>query len=195
MAYTDREQFRGKQHRFTFSVMDVLHEVTNVLTRAQCCYLLILQCYVGYGVGHLMNPDKSLMKTNDMRRVLLMDDRRKKSSFYNFLDKAVSNGFIIENGDGSYSINERYHFRGKASTGIAVLKAYTAKIKKINGNVRPEDLGLIYMMLPLVHYSTNTLCSNPGEEIPEKVHALSRHELAEAIGISAKNRASPLSIQ
>lgn len=183
-AHSERQQFIGRQQDFSFSVMDVLHEVTSVLTKAQCGFLFLLQCYVSYENGRLVNPNKSVMTTEDMRRVLGMNDRKKKSSFYDFLSRTVSNGILIDNVDGSFSVNERYHFRGSVPTGLAVIKSYSAKIKRIYGSVRPEDLGLIYRMLPLVHYSTNTLCTNPAEQVPENLNALNRKDLADAIGIS-----------
>lgn len=164
--------------------MEMLHEVTSVLTRAQCGFLLLLQCHVSYENGRLVNADKTPMTTEDMRKALRMDGRKKKSTFYDFLAKCIEHRIIIEHEDGTYSVNERYHFRGTVPTGLSVIKSYSAKIRRIYGKIRPEDLGLIYRMLPLVHYSTNTLCSNPSEPVPENVHALNRKELAEAIGIS-----------
>lgn len=163
--------------------MDVLHEVTSVLTKAQCGFLLLLQCYVSYETGRLTNANKTPMSTDDMRKALRMNGSR-KNTFYDFLRKCMDHHIIIENDDGSYSINERYHFRGVTPTGLSVIKSYTAKIKRIYGTVSPEDLGLIYRMLPLVHYATNTLCTNPSVNIPEEINALNRKELAEAIGVS-----------
>lgn len=164
--------------------MEMLHEVTSVLTRAQCGFLLLLQCHVSYENGRLVNANKTPMNTDDMRKVLRMDGRRKKSTFYDFLARCIEHRIIIENGDDTYSVNDRYHFRGTTPTGLAVIKSYSAKIRRIYDEVRPEDLGLVYTMLPLTHYATNTLCSNPGETVPENVNALNRKELAEAIGIS-----------
>jgi len=183
-SHAERQEFRGRQPDFTFNVMEMLHEVTSVLTRAQCGFLLLLQCHVSYDSGRLVNADKSPMTTEDMRRALRMDGRKKKSSFYDFLARCTENEIILDNGDGTYSVNERYHFRGTVPTGLSVIKSYSAKIRRIYDKARPEDLGLIYTMLPLVHYATNTLCSNPSETVPEKVESLSRKELAETIGIS-----------
>jgi len=182
-AFSEREDFRGKQEGFTFSVMDVLHEVTSVLTKAQCGFLLLLQCHVNFGDGRLVNSDKSSMTTDDMRRVLRMKSGR-RNTFYDFLRRCTESGIIIANEDGSYAINDRYHFRGNAPIGLSVIKSYSARIKSVYGAVRPEDLGIIYRMLPLVHYATNTLCTNPGELVPERIKSLNRKELAEAIGIS-----------
>lgn len=179
-AYRDRVEFKGRQNNFTFSVMDVLHEVTRALTTAQCGYLFLLQCYVDYRHGRLLNPSGSVMSTSDMRQVLDIS----RSTFHDFLTRAVSAGFILPNDDGSCSMNERYHFRGSAPSGVSVIKSYSTKVRAIYKRVRPSDLGLIYRMLPLVHYETNTLCSNPDETVPELVRALNRKELADIIGVS-----------
>ncbi|WP_026263733.1 hypothetical protein [Paenibacillus terrigena] len=183
-AHRERKSFRGRQDNFTFSVLETLHEVTSVLTRAQRGFLFLLQCYINYDDGRLISANKSPMTTEDMRKALKMDGRRKKSSFYDFLNRCVEHGIILANEDGSYSVNERYHFRGTSQTGLSVIKSYTAKIKRMYGTTRPEDLGLIYTMLQLTHYGSNTLCANPSEQVPEKVRSLNRKELASVLGIS-----------
>jgi hypothetical protein len=171
---------KGRSNNFTFSAMDALHEVYSVLTTAQCGYLLLLQCHVNYDTGTLINADKSPMNKADMIQVLQLT--KKRSVFYNFFNAAVTNGIINEN-DGGYAINQRFHFRG-VSDNPYVIKSYTAKVKRVYREVKAADLGLIYRMLPLVHYDTNALCSNPYESNPEKINFLDRAELAEAIDVS-----------
>jgi hypothetical protein len=171
---------RGREVDFTFSVMDVLHEVTSVLTNAQCGYMLVLQGYMHYD-GTIVNPNKSLMKTSDMMGVLFL--REKPRTFYDFLTKAVDNAIILKNEDGSYSINQRYHFRGSIN-GRSAVKSFTRSIRSAHKENKPEDLGLIYRMLPFVNLKTNTICHNPYEDIPERVQPLKAKELAEVIGVS-----------
>lgn len=182
-AYKEREEFKGRQSDFTFSAMDALHEVVSVLTKAQCGFLFLLQCYVSYETNTLVNVDRTPMTTKDMRKALGLEGSKRRT-FYDFLRKVTGCGIIVENENGSYSMNERYHFRGVVPIGLSVVKSYSAKIQALYGKIRPEDLGLLYRMLPLVHYSTNTLCANPGETVPEKIYGLNRKELAAAIGVS-----------
>jgi hypothetical protein len=182
-AELEAEKWRsGSQGDFTFAAMRELHEVYETLTTAQCGYLLLLQCYVNYDDGTLVNADKAKtpMKTSDMMKALQLE--RKRSTFYNFLNACVDNGIIIEKDDGTYAVNQRYHFRGVTDNPF-VIKSYTAKVKRVYKEVKAADLGLIYRMLPLVHYETNALCANPFETVPEQIRFLNRKELAEAIGV------------
>jgi hypothetical protein len=178
-AYHEREEFRGRQTDFTFNAMEMLHEVTSVLTKAQCGFLLVLQCHIGYN-SVLINANKTPMKPADMQRTLKL----RKNTFYDFFRKCVKHRFIIENDNGTYAVNDAYHFRGTVPTGVNVVKTYSTKIKRLYGEMKPEDLGLLYRMLPLVHYGTNALCTNHGERMPEAIDFLNRAQLAEAIGIS-----------
>jgi hypothetical protein len=121
------------------------------------------------------------MSKADMIQALQLT--KKRSVFYNFFRAANSNGIINEI-NGVFSVNQRFHFRG-VSDNPYVIKSYTAKVKRVYREVKAADLGLIYRMLPLVHYDTNALCSNPYEINPKQINFLDREELAQAIGISA----------
>jgi hypothetical protein len=179
-AYRKLKEKRGRQPDFTASNMRNLHEVYNVLTTTQCGYLMLLQCYVDYGEGTIVKSDKTPMTTSDMMSVLQL--KSKRSTFYNFLRACVEHGIIIEN-NGTYAVNPRYHFRG-AFADQYVVKSYTAKIKQVYREVKAADIGLIYRMLPFVHYETNALCENPFETNPDKIRWFTRKTLAEAIGVS-----------
>lgn len=177
----EREEWRKGQGDFTATRMRNINEVYNVLTTAQCGYLMRLQCNVTFDGGVLVNSDKSPMTTTDMMAVLQL--KRKKSTFYDFLDASISHNVIIENNDGTYSVNDRYHFRG-AFDDVYVVKSYAAKIKRVYREVKATDIGLIYRMLPFLHLETNALCDNPFEATPSQVRWFNRKELAEAIGVT-----------
>lgn len=180
-AEKEAESWRkGRQPEFTASNMRNLHEVYRALTTAQCGYLMLLQCYVDFDGGTLINPNKSPMTTSDMIAVLQLD--KKRSTFYDFLDECINYGIITEN-NGKYAVNPRYHFRG-AFNDQFVVKSYSAKIKHVYREVKAADIGLLYRMLPFVHYETNALCENPFEKDPSNINWFSRKGLAEAIGVS-----------
>lgn len=176
----EEAKLRGRSHDFTFSVMDALHEVTSVLTNAQCGYLLVLQGYADYN-GRLVCSDRATyMRASNMAEALGLSDRR--STFYDFLSQATAHK-IIRHEDGVYTINQRYHFRGPLNGRIAV-QAFTQNIRKAFKENKPEDLGLIYRMLPFVNVRYNTLCHNPEERLVDAVKPLKAKELAEVCGIS-----------
>jgi hypothetical protein len=181
-AEQEREKWRkGRQPAFAVSNMQTIHEVYSVLTTAQCGYLMLLQCYVSFDGGTLVNSDKTPMNKRQMREVLQLE--KKQRTFYDFYKACVQNGVIIENDNGTFAVNERYHFKG-AFNDQFVVKSYTAKIKRVYSEVKATDIGLIYRMLPFVHMETNALCANPFERTPEQISWFNRKELAEAIGVT-----------
>lgn len=176
-----RDNRSGRRRSFTNANMPYLSEVYSTLTTPQCGYLTLLQCYIGWDDGAIVNPDKTPMTTADMRRVLQLTGT-KESTFYDFFRACIDNGFIIEKDDGAYAVNERYHFKGSLDSQYAV-KTYSAKVKRVYREVKANDIGLIYRMLPLVHMSTNALCSDPFEKDPKRIKWFTQKELADAIGV------------
>jgi hypothetical protein len=175
-----KENREGRSIDFTVSEMKNLHEVYGVLTTAQCGYLMLLQCYVGWDNGVLVNSDKTPMNKRDMLTTLQLT--KKTSTFYDFLKACVKHGIINELDNEEYAVNPRYHFRG-AFDNPFVVKSYTTKMKRVYKEVKAADIGLIYRMLPFIHYSTNALCDNPHEQNPKGIRWFNRKELAEAIGV------------
>jgi hypothetical protein len=178
-----RKEFTGRQADFTASNMRNLHEVYDTLTTAQCGYLMLLQCYVSYDGGTLVNSGhgRSYMTKPDMMSVLQLE--KKRSTFYDFFNACITADIIRKSGDGKYAVNPRYHFRGNFNDQY-VVKSYTSKIKQVYREVKAADIGLIYRMLPYVHMNTNALCANPFEQDPKQIDWFNLRELAEAIGVN-----------
>lgn len=173
----------GRKENFTNANMRHLHEVYDVLTTPQCGYLMLLQCYIGWDGGVIENADGSAMTTEDMRRVLGLTGS-KKSTFYDFFNECLRHNIITEAPAG-YMINDRYHFKG-ALADVYAIKTYAAKLRRVYREVRANDIGLIYRMLPFVHMSTNALCADPFERDPKKIRWFTQKELAEAIGVDVR---------
>lgn len=180
-----REWRRSNEPDYTNADMSNLGEVEKVLTSAQCGYLMLLQCYVSYDDGVIAHPSKSTDKTPmtkpEMMRTLQL--HKKRQTFYDFFEACECYGIIRENVDGSYSVNDRYHFRG-AFNSRAVVKTYAVTLRRVYREVKASDIGLIYRMLPYVHMSTNALCENPLERDPRKIRWFTQKELAAVIGVA-----------
>lgn len=181
-AFKERKEFQGRQTEFTFADMHELHEVIDVLTTAQCGYLLLLQCYVDFDTGRLING-KGAMKTGDLLAVLGL--KRKRQTFYDFLDKCIAHSIITRDEDRMYYVNQRYHFRG-ATGSRAVVRSYSTMVKRSYRENKASDLGLVYRMLRFVHLDTNALCANPLERDAKKVRWFNCKQLAEAVGVDEK---------
>ncbi|MCA1184633.1 hypothetical protein [Bacillus licheniformis] len=180
-AFREQQKQTTDRRDFSNANMSNIHEVYDALTTAQCGYLMLLQCYVDYnGVLVKSSRDKTPMTTADMMSVLQL--AKKPRTFYDFLSACTAHDIIREE-DGIYSVNERYHFKGNFGSQY-VVKLYTAKIKKVYSEVKATDIGLIYRMLPFVHYETNALCENPFEKNPKHIRWFNKKELAVAIGVT-----------
>ncbi|MCY7780059.1 hypothetical protein MOB41_16795 [Bacillus haynesii] len=181
-AFREQQKQTTDRRDFSNANMSNIHEVYDALTTAQCGYLMLLQCYVDYnGVLVKSSRDKTPMTTADMMSVLQLV--KKPRTFYDFLSACITHDIIREE-DGIYSVNERYHFKGNFGSQY-VVKLYTAKIKKVYSEVKATDIGLIYRMLPFVHYETNALCENPFEKNPKQIRWFNKKELAAAIGVTS----------
>lgn len=168
----------GRSTSFTFTVMEILHEVTSVLTNAQLGYLFVLQGYVDY--EGCLSVSGTPLKVADMLEILMLESKRR--TFHAFMSKAIEHNILIKK-DGNYFVNDRYHFKGKLRT-KAVVKSFSKNVRQAYRDNIPEDLGLMYRLLPFVHLKTNVLCSNPKEQDPSKVETLKAKELADILGIT-----------
>jgi len=172
-----QRQQEGRQHEFTFSDMEQMKEVISMLDEKTCGYLLYLQCFVNFDNVLVKGQSKTPMTKKDIQETLKIG----KSAFAEFFKKVTKASVLLANEDGTFSINSRYHFRGKTQN-ERVIKSFTSKVKELYGQVNSKDLGFLYLLLPYVHYETNILCSNPFERNVEKIEPLSQLELSEIVG-------------
>lgn len=165
--------------KFTFARMEATKEVVQVLGHSQLAYLMLLNTYIGYGDNIIRNTDKSPMNTNDMIKILGVS----KDTFYNFLNACLDNNIISKNDDGSYLVNNKYHFKGRNKGDKKVVQVHNTEIRNAYNNMKPATLGLFYLLLPYIHLETNTLCYNAYEEDVTKLQKLNRKQVCELIGI------------
>lgn len=173
---------RSDESPYVLNAMKRLNFVIDVLTPAQCGYLLMLACHLNYENIIVKSRNNQMPMTYaEMRSSLRLT--KKKSTFSEFLSACINHGIIVKTEGGAYRIASLFHFRGNAE-GEAVVKAYMQRVKEVYRKVKPEDIGLIYRMLPYVHRTTNALCANPDETVPESIRKFNRKQLAEAVGVS-----------
>lgn len=173
----------GRNTSFTFTNMDAIHEVIDVLDDADLGYLLYLQCFIDYD-GKLVNADRG--KTN-MTRKDVQETLGIGRSVFSKLWCAVTTLEIIEkNEKGVFYMNSSYHFKGTMKD-EKVIRSFTTKVKELYSRNTAKDLGFIYKLLPYVHYETNTICHNPFETDPKQIQKLTQSEIAEIVGMDTSN--------
>jgi hypothetical protein len=173
---------RSDESPYMLNAMKRLNFVIDTLTPAQCGYLLMLACHMNYeGTVVKSRNDQTPMNRADMKKALKLT--KKRSTFSEFFSACLNHGIITELDGGAFRIASLFHFRGNAD-GEAVVKAYMQRVKEVYRKVKPEDIGLIYRMLPYVHRTTNALCANPDEVVPGSIRKFNRKELADTIGVT-----------
>lgn len=178
-----RKKQDGRNTNFTFTKMDAIKEVIKVLNDAELGYLLLLQCFIDFD-NRLVNSNrhKTPMTKKDVQETLGLG-RTKFTSFW----KTLLTLEIVEEKEGELFMDTKYHFKGTLSSDDKVIRSFTTKVKELYTTTSAKDLGFIYKLLPYVHYETNTLCNNPYEKNPMKIQKLSQVDIAEIVGIDARN--------
>lgn len=174
-------QFKRDKRHFTFSHMEHIREITESLSNKYCGYILMLQPYIQYETNILVTPGRTPepMNINGMAEVFGVQRRTAVAT----IDKLKEIGVIEELDGEQFRVNDRYHFRKKAEVDVDMLvKTFRTSVKKLD--LKPAELGIVYKLLPYVHYESNLICDNPFEDNPKAVKFLSKTEIADKVGIS-----------
>lgn len=171
----------GRSASFVFNVMDNMGYVGNVLTSAQCGYLLVLSTYINYD-GLLVTSERgNPMTRTDMLAALQLRESQ-RSTLSDFLTTCINYGIIREEYDG-FAISSGFHFRGKMEE-INVAQSFITKLREMASENKPEHLGFIYKLIPYINKYSNSICANPNEQVPSRRHKLNRKQVAEVTGVS-----------
>ncbi|OXM82502.1 hypothetical protein [Paenibacillus rigui] len=186
-SYKERLRCESRRGRhFSLTDIESIHEVIELLDEKDCGRLLFLQCFVDYETNRLVlgaGTTKRPISRDDMRKLLGLGS----DAFREFLRVMTCNGIVFSLEDGRYSMNDRYHFRGKTKN-RRVVKSFTERVKRLYEAFQrnPKDLGFIYKLLPYVHYETNQICQNPHEPNPELIEAFNKDGIARITGVDPK---------
>lgn len=171
----------GRSASFVFNVMDNMGYVGNVLTSAQCGYLLVLSTYINYD-GLLVTSERGNPMTRaDMLTALKLRESQ-RSTLSDFLTTCINYGIIREEYDG-FAISSGFHFRGKMEE-VNVAQSVITKLREMASENKPEHLGFIYKLIPYINKYSNSICANPNEQIPSRRQKLNRKQVAEVTGVS-----------
>lgn len=178
-----KQKGEGRKEGFTFNVMENIAYVSDVLTSAQCGYLLVLSTYIKYG-GLIVNSerDNSPMSQTDMLAALKLKETQ-RSTLTDFLSACANYGFITRTDEG-YSISSGFHFKGNNVNNDNVVRSYITKLREMASVHKPEEVGFLYKLIPYIHKTSNMLCENPNELSSSKVTKLNRKQLAEVTGVN-----------
>lgn len=181
-----RQMARDKRH-FSFGHMKYMREITTGLSNKYCGYLLLIQPYIAFKSNVLVTEGRESkpLSIDDLAKVWSVSKRTARV----IVDEFERRSILFEAG-GQFTLNDRYHFRKKATGEVdALIKTYFTTLKSFN--MTAADLGFVYKLLPYVHYETNVICADPFVN-PEEVRFLNETAIAEIVGMSALKAAQTM---
>lgn len=177
-ALKHKRSIRRDKRNFAFTHMQNIHEFTRHLSNKYCGYLLLLLTQIEYKTGILVEQGRNPrpLTVQDIAKIWGVSKRTAQTTLREFELRS-----IIFDVDGVFSINERYHFRDKASDVDALIKAFLTPLKRFK--LSAADFGFVFKLMEHVHYETNMICANPFAD-PEEIRFLPDREIGEIVGLS-----------
>lgn len=185
------EAVGSDRRHFSFTHMLNIKELTDGLSNKYCGYILKLQPCIQFRTGLLVEGGKEDGKPLTRKAIakLLKVSPRTVNTV---IEELTLYSIIFEESNGSFSINDSYHFRKKAGANAeVVIKTFFTTLNKLN--LKPAELGFLYKLLPYVHYNTNIICADPFQEIPSNVRFLNEKQIGELLGMSESKTKEMLS--
>jgi len=174
--------------KFTNGNMDAIRQLRNVLDDTTLGYVLYLQTALQYD-GTLGTSKRKFTKVKDFESVLNVKTLKTKKVI-----KALREaGVLYLNDEGVYCMNPMYHWKGKTLSSDVKknVKIMDLGIKALReANVKAQDLGTIYALLPYIIYNKNLIVHNPYETNVEKIQPMNLEDVAEVLNYENAQRVS-----
>lgn len=170
-------EFKRDKRHFTFCNMQQIRELSKSLSNKDAGYLFMLLPYIEFGTNILSNKSRNPqpLSIDDIAKIFGIQKRYAKEKIQKFIELGV----LTEVDGGAFRINEQFHFREKAGADSMLVKAFHTPVKNLS--LSAADMGVIYKMIPYVHYESNLLVDNPDDKNPQ---LLNKTNLAKKIGMS-----------
>ncbi|MNW51047.1 Sugar-specific transcriptional regulator TrmB [compost metagenome] len=98
----------------------------------------------------------------------------------------IAVGVLTEKRDGRrkvYGVSPEYHTMGETIDGARYTKVYQTKTRSDVKNLTVQAAGLLYCMIPFIHYERLYLVHNPDEGDFDALDHMKQADLARAIGV------------
>jgi hypothetical protein len=163
------------------------------LLQSDLARLLFLATYTSYPTrgdtyGYLRHDNGNYISKKGLFGLLKMS----RSKFEEFYGKLTKNQIIDEVED-KLAVNPTYFYRGDFSKVKSIAddmqrtRVFRKTVRELyheyNGR-KIKQLGLIYAVLPFIHFKYNILSHNPGEQSSNHVKPMRLGELADKLGYS-----------
>lgn len=179
----DLADYTREQNGFVFTFYKLAEYVGNELKQADLARLLYIATFAHFGDNRLLhNGNHKVIDKNGLQTLLGLKDRA-----YHTFYKTVTELGIIKDRGYDMVMNSDYFYCGylpkECKTGeIPYTRTYVKGIqelyKKYGTTRKIGQLGLLYLVIPYIHYDTNLLASNPDETDYAMIEPLPVEEIA-----------------
>lgn len=161
------------------------------LTQSDLARILYLATYTSYPdrdsfYGYLRHDNGHYITKKGMFDLLKMS----RNKFNEFYSKVTENGIIEDDGD-RIAVNPTYFYRGDFAKVRPIVndmqrtRVFRKSVRELyheyNGR-QIKQLGLIYAVMPFIHFKYNILSHNPDERVGDYVKPMRLGELADRLG-------------
>ncbi|WP_059102995.1 hypothetical protein [Shouchella shacheensis] len=156
-----------------------IQTISSKLSLTEAGALFNLLFYVPLNAGGRLSHNGQALTQQDIQRII----GRKLTQTKAILKKLEQVELLLPEKEGrkkTYRINEHFHRRGTLSNQLFTKVIYPSERSHIHA-LPLTQAGLLYKLLPYIHYHTNIIVSNPNEEDETKIQPMTREELAKAI--------------
>lgn len=155
------------------------------LDQANISRIIYLATYIDWKTNILVksigNRKYKPMNNKEIKNVMKLSER----TFYRFLTDVKETGLLIENKDGTFSINKKYFKKsdnkgkGKYEKGefTRIYIGVTRKLYEGTKVTQHKILSTVFMIIPKLNYESNAICHEDGSVMRFK-------EVAEMLGYS-----------
>lgn len=181
-----KEQVRkGKVIEFVACFHDPIREVTQHLSLTESGAVMKLLLYMKVNGKNLLQRDGKSLIQADIEKIL----RKGRTQTVDIVKRLEYLSIITPVKVGrskTFYLNKDFHYMGKL-VNKPFTKLMKAKLSEIVDDLKLEQLGFLYKILPYFHYDNCYLAYNPNEHDLTKVKYMNRIELAAAINYGADN--------
>lgn len=171
---SSRKRFHHGRNYFVSyndAVAEIIKDLSLTEAGALIKLLLILQLN---GKGRLQKAGKALNKA-DIARLL---GRSRPAT--NEIIARLTDVNVMYYVDGCYCIDEKYHTMGSITTNELFTKVYTVRAREIVADLKLNEIGLLYKIIPFFHYSEYYLCVNANAKV-DIIEYMGREGLADSV--------------
>lgn len=173
---------RGGIRNYVTAYHGPVRKLNDILNLNELGAIMKLLPYMRFDRNGALMDGSKRMGVDDIAKVI----GKTKRWTIEILASLVRAGVLISEKDGRrnvYNVSETYHTIGRVLEGTPYTKIYQTKTRADIAHISIQAAGVLYKMIPFIHYERLYLCANPNERDFESIRHLSQARFAAEINV------------